>query len=71
MTASPCDHGQLPAILVLVCLSVSSVWLVKNQKFTRECTKQTKMLPGVQLFYGQFFSMDWLFFDDPAGYEHA
>ena len=38
MTASPCDHGQLPAILVLVCLSVSSIWLVKNQKFTWSST---------------------------------
>ena len=54
--------------LSLICLLVSSIWLVENQRFIRERTRRTKKSPGVQLFCGQFFQHRLTFFDDPAGY---
>ena len=42
--------------LNLVCLSVSSIWLVENQRFRREYTRQTKKVAWSSTFLRTIFS---------------
>ena len=42
--------------LNLVCLSVSSIWLVENQRFIRESTRRTKKVAWSSTFLRTIFS---------------